>query len=279
MSEQPGRAAVAEQAARAGAAVAAKHFRIGIDVETKAEKTDVVTAADRAAQRRVIETVRESFPDDAFVGEEESARGSDGETAEVDVLKEVPPEGPVWVIDPIDGTNNYVRDIRVFATAVAAVVDGEPVAAANVLPAMDDAYVADGDATYRNGERVTVSDVDDPERGAVAPTIWWGRDRRDEYAAACSEIVRRFADLRRFGSAQATLPMVADGSLEGTVTNVACNPWDTVAGVHMIRNAGGTVTDLNGDRWTHDSRGLVASNGELHDEVLAAARGVDAVRD
>jgi myo-inositol-1(or 4)-monophosphatase len=66
--------------------------------------------------------------------------------------------------------------------------------------------------------------------------------------------------------------MVAAGSLEGTLTTVDANPWDTVAGVHMVRQAGGTVTDLDGEPWRHDSTGLVASNGEAHDELVAAAR-------
>jgi len=82
-----------------------------------------VTEADRAAQRTVIESIRETFPDDAIVGEEEDER------------KTVPETGAAWVIDPIDGTSNYVRDIRVWGTAVAAVVDGEPVAAATVARA------------------------------------------------------------------------------------------------------------------------------------------------
>ncbi|QLG26568.1 inositol monophosphatase [Halorarum halophilum] len=266
MNGRTSRAAVAERAARAGAAVASGRFRSDVDVETKGGKTNVVTEADRASQRRVIEIVRDAYPTDALVGEEEEE------------LKAIPSEGPAWVVDPIDGTNNYVRDIRVFATAVAAVVDGDPVAAANVLPAMDDVYTSDADGAYRNGQSVAVSDISDPERATVAPTVWWGFDRRDEYAAACSEIVRRFGDMRRFGCAQATLAMVADGSLEGTITNVACNPWDTVAGVHMVRQAEGRVTDLDGERWTHDSRGLVASNGSVHDELLDAARGIDAVR-
>ncbi|SHH33756.1 inositol monophosphatase family protein [Halobaculum gomorrense] len=259
------RAAVAEAAARAGAAVAGDWFRDGIDIEHKDGKTDVVTEADRAGQRAVIERVREDFPDDAIVGEEE------------DELKAVPESGAAWVIDPIDGTNNYVRDIRAFATAVAAVVDGEPVAAATVLPAMDDVYAADGEATSRNGTRVSVSDRADPETAAATPTVWWDFDARDEYARACAEIVERFGDMRRFGSAQVTLAMVAEGALDATITNVDCNPWDTVAGVHMVRVAGGTVTDLDGDHWSHDSSGLVASNGGVHGEALAAARAVRSV--
>ncbi|MBP1921409.1 myo-inositol-1(or 4)-monophosphatase [Halorubrum alkaliphilum] len=262
MSDTDDRAAVAEAAARAGARVADDAFRTDIPVEQKGED-DVVTEADRAAQRTVIERIRESFPDDAIVGEEEDAR------------KRVPDEGTAWVIDPIDGTHNFVREIRFWGTAVAAVVDGEPVAAATVAPALGDVYTADADGAYRNGERMSVNDVDDPRRGAVDPTLWWDYDARDEYANACEAIVRRFGDMRRLGAAQVVLPTVAAGGLEGTISNLQANPWDSVAGVFMIRQAGGTVTDLEGNRWRHDSVGLVASNGTLHDDVLAAAQAIE----
>jgi myo-inositol-1(or 4)-monophosphatase len=257
------RLAVAERAAKAGSEIAARNFRQGIEVETKSEKTDVVTEADREAQRRVIEVIREEYTEDAIVGEEE------------DELKEVPDEGPVWVIDPIDGTNNFVRSIPVWTTSVAAVVDGEPVAAVNDAPALGETFLAGPDETRFNGEPVSVSEKTDPETFTVAPTFWWGFDRRDEYAAMCRELVERFADIRRFGSAQVTLGMVAAGSLEGAVTNVDPNPWDTVAGVHMIRQAGGTVTDVHGDPWRHDSESLVASNGRAHDELVEATKRVE----
>ena len=257
------RVAVTEEAARAGAALANEHFRSDIDVETKGDDDDVVTEADRAAQRVVIDEIRESFPEDAVVGEEEDER------------KTVPDEGPAWVIDPIDGTNNYVRDIPVWATAVAAVVDGEPVAAAIVAPALGDVYTATPAGAFRNGDPIAVSDVSDPRRAVVDPTIWWDHDARDEYARACEAIVSRFSDMRRLGAAQVVLPTVAAGGFEGTITNLRANPWDTVAGVFAIRQAGGRVTDLDGTRWRHDSTGLVASNGDLHDEVLAAARAIE----
>jgi myo-inositol-1(or 4)-monophosphatase len=259
------RLAVAERAASAGSEVAARSFRQGIEVETKSEKTDVVTEADRQTQRRVIEVIREEYPDDAIVGEEE------------DELKEVPDEGDTWVIDPIDGTNNYVRSIPVWTTSVAAVREGEPVAAVNACPALGETFVAGPDGVRRDGEPVSVSERTDPETFTVAPTIWWGFDRRDEYAKICRELVERFADVRRFGSAQVTLGMVAAGSLEGAVSNVDPNPWDTVAGVHMVRQAGGTVTDLHGDPWRHDSESLVASNGEDHGELVDALKRVDSI--
>ncbi|SFR58960.1 inositol monophosphatase family protein [Halogeometricum limi] len=261
--EDDTRADVARRAARAGGAVAADRFRTGIDVERKGGKTDVVTQADRDAQTRVIDVIRESYPDDAVVGEED------------DELKRVPEEGAAWVVDPIDGTNNFVRDLRVWGTAVAAVEDGEPVAAATCFPALDDLYWTDGETTYRDGTEVTVSARDDPEVCAVCPTIWWDFDERDQYGRATTAIVERFGDMRRFGCAQAVLAMVADGQLDGVLTNVRANPWDSVAGVQLIRAAGGTVTDLDGDRWRHDSTGLVASNGAVHETVLEAAREID----
>ncbi|GAA0229380.1 inositol monophosphatase family protein [Haladaptatus pallidirubidus] len=267
MTDTNARFRLAKRAATAGSEIAAEGFRNDIAVETKSNKTDVVTEADRQSQRRVIEVVREEYPDDAIVGEED------------DELKEVPAEGDVWIIDPIDGTNNFVRGIPIWATSVAAVRDGETVAAANVCPALGDVYTADAEGTYLNGEQVTVSDRTDPETFTVCPTLWWDFDRRDEYAATARGIVERFGDMRRFGCAQIVLGMVASGALDGTVANVVPNPWDTVAGVHMVRQAGGQATDIHGEPWTTGSRGLVASNGEAHDEVLAAAREAEAHRE
>jgi myo-inositol-1(or 4)-monophosphatase len=262
MTDAERRAVVAEEAARAGAAVAKEGFRDDLPVERKTGKTDVVTQADRDAQKRVVEVIHDSFPDDVVVAEEGDAR------------KAVPESGAAWVVDPIDGTNNFVRDIPVWATSVAAVVDGEPVAAANVMPALDDVVVAGPDGVTRNGDPVTVSDHTDPEQFAVAPTYWWELDDRDAYARAADAIVTRFGDLRRFGSAQVTFSMAAHGGLDGVVTNLRMNPWDAVGGVHMVRAAGGTVTDLDGEPWRYDSEGMVASNGNCHEAVLEAAREI-----
>ena len=280
------RVAVAARAARAGASVADERFRTGIDVQNKDGKTDVVTAADRDAQAAVSDAIREAFPEDVIVGEEGDAE------------KTVPEEGAAWIVDPIDGTNNYVRDLPFWVTAVAAVVDGEPVAAAVEAPALGDSYLADdrtavsfegpidaglvsetadsGDlAGLPGATRMETSGRTDPETCAVAPTVWWGFDRRDEYTRACEGIVTRFGDLRRVGCAQLEFAMLAAGALDGVITNVQCNPWDSVAGVHLVRQADGRVTDLDGGRWRHDSRGLVASNGGVHEHVLEASRTID----
>ena len=258
MTDTEARADLAARAADAGARVALESFREDLTVETKSGKTDVVTQADRDAQRRVVERIREES-DDPVVGEEGTAR------------KTVPDDGPAWVVDPIDGTSNFVRDLRIWGTSVAAVEHGEPVAAATVLPALSDTYLADSTDVTLNGDRVSVSTRTDPETFAVAP-ILIEHDRTDEYAVTVDALTERFGDFRRFGCSQATLAAVAGGSIEAAIANVRMSPWDTLAGVHMIRRAGGRVTDLTGEPWRYDSRGLVASNGEAHEALLSAVR-------
>jgi myo-inositol-1(or 4)-monophosphatase len=262
------RAAVTRAAAHAGAKVAAEAFRTELEVETKAGPTDVVTRADRDAQIAVVEHIRQSFPDETIVGEE------------ADLPRTVPAEGPAWIVDPIDGTNNFVGGLRQWTTSVASVIDGEPVAAANVAPALGDQY-AGGQVVTLNGEsHLTVSTNTDLAALTIVPTFWWGYDKREAYATVCREIVERFGDMRRFGSAQLALSFLASGAVDGVVTELPTNPWDTVAGVHLIRQAGGHVTDVYNERWQHDSVGLVASNGDkqIHKELLdvvQAGRAVD----
>ena len=254
------RAEIAAASARAGAEVAVESFRTALEVEHKSGKTDLVTRADRHTQEAVVDSIRSHDTGATVVGEEN------------DAARDVPESGTVWIVDPIDGTNNFVRRDRNWATSVACLVDGEPVAAANILPALGDSYVGTPEGVTLNGDPVSVSNRSDPERFAVAPTMWWGFDRREEYAAVLEAIVSRFGDLRRIGSAQASLSLLAGGSYEGVFTTVDAPSWDTVAGAALVRWAGGTVTDLDGGAWHHDTPGIVASNGRAHDELLAAAR-------
>lgn len=260
---QSARVTTARNAARAGGRVAMATFRDAIDVETKQGKTDVVTKADRDTQAKIRAIIDTQFSDEAFIGEE------------VDASKTVPERGAAWIVDPIDGTNNYVRGMRQWTSSVATVDDGITLAAATAAPALGDLYVGGPRGTTRNGQHVSVSETTDPDQFTVAPIIWWPRDRRDEYAQATEAIVTRFGDLVRLRSAQLSLALVASGAIEAIVTNITGNPWDTVAGAYLIEQAGGTVTDLHGDCWQYDSEGLVASNGRAHETVLAAANEID----
>ena len=275
MTDAHHRGALAERAARAGGAVARERFRGELAVETKANKNDVVTDADRDAQAQVVATIREEFPDDPFLCEEElvTRSGPEREMSAPRAVATVPDSGPAWVIDPIDGTANFVRGLGTWATSVAAVVDGETVGSATYLPSVGDLYGSEPDRAMRDGTDISVSERTDPETFAVVPVGWWDREDRDVFGRLCTAIVERFGDMRRLGSFQATLASVADGGLEGAICTTPTRPWDTLAGVHMVRQAGGTVTDLRGERWHNDSLGLVASNGAAHEELLSAANG------
>ena len=287
-------------AARAGAARASAGFRADLDAERKGDGVDSVTAADRAAQRVVTDRLAADYPAEPVVGEEGSAPDR------------VPASSPAWVVDPIDGTVNFVGGHPVWATSVARVVDGEPVAAATVAPALNDAYVADettawrepagvtavegddgdapgdahdavgdtsdaaGDTSDAAGDtdrtRLSVAAESDPGQFLVNPLFGPSASDRAAFAAVAEPLLTRFGDLRRLGCAQLVLAGVASGQLHAAVSTVELNDWDTVAGVHLVRLAGGRVTDAAGDRWTPGATGLVASNGRAHEELLAVTR-------
>lgn len=273
MTDAHHRAAIAERAARAGGVVARERFRGDVTVETKDDKNDYVTAVDRDAEQQVVATIREEFPTDQFVCEEDTPQLAGPETEEEEpiLVDSVPETGAGWIVDPIDGTTNFVRGSRTWATSVAAVSGGETVGSATYLPAMGDLYAAGPESVTRDGKTMRVSDTEDTERFHVAIVNWWDRADSDEFGTLCGTVRERFGSVRRLGSFQATLAMLADGGFDAAVSTNPANAWDTVAGVHMVRSAGGTVTDVHGDRWHQDSEGLVASNGEDHDAVLAAA--------
>jgi myo-inositol-1(or 4)-monophosphatase len=251
----------AARAADAGREAAMAAFRTDHGVELKAHGMDRVTAADRESQRRVLDVLEARYPGETVVAEEE------------DAPSDVPGTGPAWVVDPIDGTNNFAAGGRIWCVSVAAVVDGEPVAAVTDCPALGDRYVADGTAT-RNGDPVTTSATDDPASATIAVVFGLDAADRPAYVRVNDAVLERFGDLRRLGAAQVVLAMVAAGELDGAVSSIRLSPWDCAGGAHLVRAAGGRVTDPHGDRWHHDSVGLVASNGDsdVHEALLWAAR-------
>lgn len=256
-----------KRVAEAGGTEALSRFQQNIKSENKVNSAegiinpgDVVTEADRIAQKRIREMIRERYPDDTIVGEEMNAR------------KSIPDEGIAWVIDPIDGTYNFARGSKHWTASVAVVNDGTPFAAANVAPALNDSYVADSSGATRNGESMSVTDHKEPKYANVAATFIPDFGARTAYATGVGDLFTGFGNFRRYGTAQLTLSHVAAGVLDGVVTPGRINPWDSIVGAYLVERAGGQVTDLEGEPWRHDSRGLIASNGEIHDELLSVTR-------
>lgn len=274
MSDATHRAALAERAARAGGVVAREMFRQELAVETKTDKNDLVSVADRDAQLQVIATIQQEFPSATLVCEEDVEPVDT--PGEFELVEELPETGDSWVVDPIDGTGNYLRGIRFWGTSVAAVTDREPVAVATFLPSLEDIYTAGPESVTLNDNSMQVSQRSDPETFAVGLNGWWPVHGHSDYVSLFEGAINQFGDIRRFGSMQGALALVAAGSLDAAFMPTQPHPWDSLAGVHLVRRAGGTATDIYGDDWEVDSDGLVVSNGEAHDDVLDVVQdGID----
>jgi myo-inositol-1(or 4)-monophosphatase len=265
----PSRLELAAAAVDSGAELARAGFRTAVAVETKTGPLDSVTELDREVQRRVVERLRDTDPSVCIVAEED--------LPDFDTRTTVPDEGFAWVLDPIDGTNNFVAGNRCWGVSLGAVEDGDPVLAVNEFPALGDRYVA-GDGTEslptRNDDPCSVSDRTDPATFTVNPVFGVSEPHREMLSDYVAVVTDRFGDMRRFGCAQLALSAVAAGELEAAVSGVRLNAWDTAAGVYLVRRAGGVVTDVDGERWRPGSTGLIASNGEAHDTLVDAVEAV-----
>jgi histidinol-phosphatase len=234
-------------------------FRRHIRVEEKPDRS-FVTEADQAIERLVRERLRAALPGCGLVGEEE---GTDA-----------PGAGVVWYIDPIDATHNYMRGVPVFATLLAAAVDGEIVLGVVSAPALDERWVAwqGGGAWAGTGSaarRISVSGI-----GRVdAATLTYGSRTADmasgQVPGLDATLARAWRE-RGFGDFWGYM-LVAEGAVEAMIETGA-HPWDWAAPLAVVEEAGGRFTTASGERRI-DGESAVASNGRLHDELLASLRG------
>ncbi|MCI1261387.1 MAG: inositol monophosphatase [Tetrasphaera jenkinsii] len=229
---------------------------------TKSSPTDVVTEMDRRAQALIEERIAAYRPQDAFFGEEDGNRaGSSGIT---------------WVVDPIDGTVNYVYDIPAYAVSVAAVVGDPrtpgawtPVAGAVVNPVSGERFWAraGGGASRQRGRlgatRIGVSTQRDLSLALIGTGFGYEPATRAWQARVLAPLLPRVRDIRRFGSAALDLCHVADGSLDGYYER-GLNPWDMAAGSLIVTEAGGTVSGLDG---APASRDLVIAGGACANDL------------
>jgi histidinol phosphatase-like enzyme (inositol monophosphatase family) len=238
--------AVGEVAARAGA-VALAHFGRGLAVERKGDGSPV-TIADRAAEEAARAWIAERFPADGILGEEGGA---------------IRPEArSQWLIDPIDGTKSFVRGVPLWATLVARVEEGEPVAGALVFPALRETLVAArGRGCLWNGARCSVSSVARLAEAAVLITD--ERPLRPDHALWAA-LAREAALARTWGDAYGYL-LVATGRAEVMADAIAA-PWDLAAAQVAIEEAGGVFTDWRGRPGFAGGSGL-ATNLALATEV------------
>ena len=242
------------EAARAAGEIALKYYRSGFDVTIKPDLTPV-TQADREAEQVIVEILRRAFPDHGFLGEEFGERGSRERR---------------FIIDPIDGTKNFVRRIPVWATLIALEEAGEITVGVVHNPVTGELYTARrGGGAFLNGERIRVSDVAEiGEAHLIHAGL--GLLRRAGYWDGFVRLVDATDRQRGFGD-YLGYALVAEGKAEMYV-EVDLKPWDLAPCKIVVEEAGGRFTDLAGTPTIYSGNAL-ATNGRLHDAALAPLAG------
>ncbi|CAG7844649.1 Inositol-1-monophosphatase SuhB [Pseudoclavibacter triregionum] len=247
---------LARRVALEGAELALRRRREGVEVAaTKSSITDVVTAADREVEEVVRARIAEARPEDGFYGEE-------GDPSES-------PSGLTWVVDPIDGTVNYLYGIPHYAVSVA-VVEGDPAAQPSEMtalagvvanPAAGETFEATlGGGARRNGAALEIAPPASLGEALVATGFSYDSTTREAQARAWAAMAAQVRDLRRMGAASLDLCGVACGRLDGYFEE-GLQPWDMAAGTLIAREAGAEVRGLDGAREGRDL--LIAAHPEL----------------
>jgi myo-inositol-1(or 4)-monophosphatase len=234
--------------------------RQNVSVTSKVEPNDLLTEVDLAVQRLLVERIQAEFPDDRIVGEE-------------DGFNEFPadPNVRAWVLDPIDGTQNFVRGLfPAFGVSIAFVEGNQPVAGGVKLPMTGQCFTAAaGQGAKLNGAPIRVSTVDDLERARIEIDFSTQPDR-EETLARFSRIFVEGGQVRCHCAAVVPLVSIAAGEMD-VYLHVTLNPWDFAAGMLLVQEAGGRVSRLNGEPVGifDGKRGFAASNGLVHDDLLS----------
>jgi myo-inositol-1(or 4)-monophosphatase len=173
-----------------------------------------------------------------------------------------------WVVDPLDGTTNFLHGIPHFSISIALERDGEPFAGVIYSPVHDEMYVAEkGVGAYLNGRRLRVSARKSVDEALFATGIpFRGIPEHELFLRQLQAVMQVSAGIRRFGSAALDLAYVASGRYDGYWEN-GLNPWDIAAGIVIVREAGGFVTDLAGGKRMLHGGGILAANSALHPEL------------
>jgi myo-inositol-1(or 4)-monophosphatase len=223
-------------------------------------RRELVTAADREAERAVVEFLLDAYPEHAVLAEEGvlTPRGRPHRDAEL-----------VWILDPLDGTTNFVHGLPFFAVALALLLRGAPVLGVVHAPALATTYVAvQGRGAERDGAPIRVSSTGTLSSALLATGFSYNRNEpgRDDNSKRLAAALPLCRDLRRFGSAALDLCLVAAGHFDA-YWELYLAPYDVAAGALIVREAGGRVTDLaGGEEWLFGGH-ILASNGRLHDAV------------
>lgn len=253
------------------AALTAGHVLAGLyhkphQVRYKGE-IDLVTEADVAAERCILDILAAQHPAGKILSEESHA------------VYRAAPQEPVWIIDPLDGTTNFAHGFPWFAVSIAYAEKGRSLIGVIYAPMRDELFFAcRGGGAWLNGEKIKVSATTELLKSLLATGFPYNvREKPDAVLAALRKLLTRSQGVRRAGAAALDLAYVACGRLDG-FWEINLKPWDTAAGLLLVEEAGGMVTDFKGENYTPFVPELASSNGLIHAELTALLQEFSANR-
>ncbi|NWF91897.1 MAG: inositol monophosphatase [Syntrophaceae bacterium] len=254
---------VAVAAAKEAGRIQMEHYGHSHSVEYKGE-IDLVTMVDKLCDRTIRERIRDSFPEHDLLTEESSfeRRGSPWR----------------WIIDPLDGTTNYVHGFPCFCVSIALEIEGEVRLGVVYNPILDELFYAErGKGAHLNGKRISVSSEDQLDRSFLCTGFPYDvRENGDFYLRYFREFMMKSLAIRRPGSAAIDLCYLAAGRFDG-FWELKLHPWDVAAASLIVLEAGGKVTDFRGGPFSIYSREILASNALIHEEMLQVIRYVNSI--
>jgi fructose-1,6-bisphosphatase/inositol monophosphatase family enzyme len=221
---------------------------------------NIVTDVDTAVEEEMFAILGREYPDMALLGEESVAGRGDS--------------GHVWIVDPLDGTRNYASGIPFFSTVVGLALDGEVLVGINFDPARNDMFEAErGRGAFLNGERIRVSGKTAIDDSILGMDLSYNNEGAINGLDVIGSIWPGMQTARIMGSAAMGLSYAAAG-LTDLYFHHQLEPWDQVAGMLLVEEAGGVITDRTGKRAGLYSDGLIASNSTIHAEFMRRTEGL-----
>jgi len=246
---------ILQKAASEAGQLMKERFNSGFRIDNKDGVNDLVTEVDHASEKLIMDIIRSEFPDHFILSEEV------GEIKMDSAYK--------WIIDPIDGTVNYANGIPICCVSIGVEHEGKMVLGAVYNPFIDEFFFAEkGAGAFMNEKRIRVSEKDSVSHSCLVTGFpYTYLDSQNGPLEVFSRLIRKGIPVRRLGSAAIDLCWVAAGRFDGFYEH-KLNAWDSAAGFLLVEEAGGKVTDFEGNPYSPYQPHIVATNGKIHTELL-----------
>jgi len=249
---------VAIVSAKAAGKIIMRHYGHLHHIKVKSARLGIVTEADFEAQKKIKAVIRKSFPDAVFLAEE------DKKHQKVSNAK-------IWVVDPLDGTNNFSRGLKLFAVSIALVKNKKPVLGVVFDPATGDLFFAEkGKGAFLNGKRIRVSGVARTRNAVFDIPLSIREGMRANGMLVLKKLMKQLGTIRILGAAALRLSFIASGRLDAYIEQ-GTYAWDVAAGILILEEAGGKVSDEKGKQFglfSANRQTIVASNGKIHAQII-----------